>query len=175
MSDEGNEDVVEKIVPDAEGKIKADEKGKYPEVVPWNKYVGIKEMLGKSKTEATTLGEKVTSLEEKLKSTTTPEEAEKAKKELGEVRGKLQTAEDELKTVKEGTLTEKRAALTKRGVPDEKVKDMSVGELNAALVGLEHGKPGADMGGGGGAGDLSKMSPLALARQGYAQGGKSNK
>jgi len=167
MSDEGDKDNVEKIVPDAEGKIKADEKGKYPEVVPWSKYVGIKEMLGKSKTEATTLGEKVTSLEEKLKKAVTPEDVEKVNKELGDVKGKLQTTEEELKNVREKTLTEKRGILTKRGIPEDKVKEMSDKELTAAIVVLQHTKPGADMSGGGGSGGLTG-SPMDLALRAYS-------
>lgn len=174
MPDEGKDDVV-KIVPDAEGKIKADEKGKYPEVVPWDKYVGVKEMLTKAKTQATELGEKVTSLEEKLRNAS-PEEAGKvktelegAKEELKTTKEKLTTTEEELTSLKEKTLTEKRAILTKRGIPEDKVKDMSGKELDAAIVVLGHSKPAPDLSGGGGGGGELKGSPMELAQRAYEQ------
>ncbi len=169
MSDEDKHDDVEKIVPDAEGKIKADEKGKYPEVVPWSKYVGIKESLG-NKLDAERV--KVTGLEEKLKNAASTEEFTKVKAELDETKTKLQTTDDELKNTKEKTLTEKRGILVKRNIPEDKVKDMSVVELDAALVVLEHSKPGADMGGGGGGSDGLKGSPMELAQKAYASSNK---
>ena len=53
-TDEGNK----------EGDIKPDKDGKYPEVVPWNQYVGIKESLGKKLDSERA---RATSLEEQLK------------------------------------------------------------------------------------------------------------
>lgn len=161
----GDNDEVEKIQPDAEGKIKPDKDGKYPEVVPWSKYVGIKESLGKK---LDTAKEQVTSLEEKLKTATNPEEFKKVSDELEETKKKLTDSDEELKNTKEKTLTEKRSILVKRNIPEEKVKDMSVEELNAALVVLEHSKPGADMGSGSGAGAL-EGSPMELARKAYTK------
>lgn len=147
MSDEGEKDGVEKIVPDAEGKLPADKEGKYPEVVPWSKYVGIKESLGnKLETER----QKVTSLEEKLKSAVSTEEHTKIKEELDSTKTKLQETSDVLKTTQEKTLTEKRDILVKRGVPEEKVKELSEKELDSVGVVLETLKPKADLGGGGG-------------------------
>lgn len=165
MSDEGKDDV-EKIQPDAEGKIKPDKEGKYPEVVPYHKYIGIKEKFTRVEGE---LKGQVTSLEERLKTAISADEFDKVKKELEEAKGKLQTTEDELKTTKESTLAEKRATIIKSGIPEEKVKDMSIQELNAALVVLEHHKPGADMGGGGGGAAVPQGSPMELARQGYSK------
>lgn len=171
MSDDGK-DGVEKITPDTEGKIPKGKDDKYPEVVPWDKYVGVKEMLTKAKTQATELGEKVTSLEEKLKNAS-PEEAGKVKKELEDAKGelgttkeKLQTTEEELTSLKEKTLTEKRDILKKRGIPEDKVKDMSDKELTAAIMVLGHSKPAPDLGGGGGSGGL-EGSPLELAQRAY--------
>ncbi len=168
MSDEGENGDVEKIIPSEEGKINAGEDGKYPEVVPWNKYVGIKETLGKQRSRADTAEGKVTSLEEQLKNATSTEDVQKIRNELEETKGKLKESTDELNTSKEQTLTEKRGVLAKSGVPEEKVKDMSVAELNAALMVLEHNKPGADLGGGGGANSL-EGSPLELATKAYTK------
>ena len=173
MSDEGKDDV-EKITPDAEGKVPADKDGKYPEVVPWHKYVGIKESLG---TKLDAEKAKVTSLEEKLKGATSAEDVQKVKDELEETKTKLQTSADELKGIKDKSASEKRELLVKKGVPEEKAKGMSETEMDTVLGVLGTGKvPGADMGGGsGGASDLTGKSPLALARQGYEEGDKSNK
>jgi len=163
-SDEGDKEV-EKIQPDAEGKIPADKGGKYPEVVPWSQYVGIKESLGnKIETERA----KVTSLEEKLKTATSTEEFEKVKTELVDTKNKLQETSDELNTTKEKTLTEKRNVLIKRGIPEEKVKDLSGKELDAAFVVLEHSKPGADLGGGSGGSEALVGSPMELAQRAYS-------
>lgn len=172
MSGEG-EDNVEKITPDAEGKITPDKEGKYPEVVPWSKYVGIKESLG-NKLEAEKT--KVTGLEEKLKTAISTEDHEKIKKELEEANEKLKTASEELQGIKDKSASEKRELLVKRGVPEEKAKEMSEKEMDTVLGVLKEAKPGADLsGGGGGAGILEGKGPIALAKLGYEQGGKSNK
>jgi len=164
MSDEGVKNDVEEIQPDKDGK--------YPETVPWSKYVGIKESLGKKvdaeKHNTETERQKVTSLEEKLKGATSAEEFTKTKTELDETKGKLQTTEEELTNIKNQSLTEKRGTLTKRGIPEEKVKDMSGKELDAAIMALGHSKPGADLGGGGGSGDL-RGSPMDLAVKAYTK------
>ena len=156
MTEEGKDDVVE---------IQPDETGKYPETVPWKQYVGIKESLGKKLDSERT---KVTSLEEKLKTATSAEEFNKVKQELEDTKTKLTTTSDELKTTKEKTLTEKRSALTKRGIPEDKVKDMSDKELDAAMVVLEHSKPSPDLGSGGGASPLVG-SPMELAVRAYTK------
>ncbi len=127
---------------------KADAEGKYPETVSWKQYVGIKESLGKKLDTAKT---KVGELEEQIKTAVKPEELTTVKGELEAAKTKLQETTDELNTSKEATLTEKRAVLIKKGVPEEKVKDMSVAELNSANLVLETVKPKADMAGGGGA------------------------
>ena len=175
MSDEGNNDDVEKIIPDPEGKIKPTEDGKYPEVVPWSKYVRIKEMLTKkeeqfAKTE-NELKDKVTSLEEKLSKAGNPDEFQKVKGELEDVKSKLTQTEEELKTTKEKSLTEKRELLQKRGIPEDKVKAMSERELDAALVTLEYSKPKSDMGSGSGS-NVPQGKPMDLARMAYESSNK---
>jgi len=158
MSEEGEKNDVVEIQPDKET-------GKYPEHVSWNQYVGIKESLGKK---LDTERAKVTSLEEKAKIAVNPEELERVKTELAESKAAHEKTTTELNEFKESTLTEKRNALTKRGVPEEKVKEMSGKELDAAFVVLEYSKPGPDMGGGGGSGAALTGSPQELARQAYA-------
>lgn len=161
MDEEGKDDV---------GKepedIKPDASGKYPEVVPWNQYVGIKESLGKKLDSERA---KVTSLEERLKGAASTEELGKLKMELEETKTKLQTTTTELTGIKDKSVSEKRATLVKRGIPEDEVKDMSDQELSAALKVLAHSKPAPDMGGGGGSTEL-KGSPLDLAVRAY--GGK---
>lgn len=161
---DGDNDEVVKIVPDTEGKITPGADGKYPEVVPWSKYVGVKESLGKRATEAEG---KVTSLEAQLKGVISTEDFGKVWNELEQAQGQLQTTKTELDAVKEKSLSEKRDILTKKGVPAEKAKEMSDGELNAAILMLEHTKPGPDLGGGGGASPLTGKSPMDLAVQAY--------
>ncbi len=155
MAGEGN-DNVDVVEPDKEGK--------HPETVSWSQYVGIKESLGgKLDAERT----KVTSLEEKVKTAISTDEHNRVVGELTEAKTKLQETTDELNTSKEKTLTEKRGILTKRGIPEDSVKDMSVAELNAALVVLEHSKPAPDLGSGGGSGKL-EGSPMELAQRAYS-------
>lgn len=147
-------------------------KGEHPETVPWGQYVGIKESLGKKLDTAT---QKVGTLEEQLKGTISKEEHDRIKAELDIAKTAAQTAADELKTSKDATLTEKRTALIAKGVPEDKVKGMSVEQLDSLLGVIATLKPGADMGGGGGGGIELKGSPLQLATRGYEEGGKSNK
>ena len=141
-------------------EIQPDKEGKFPEVVPWNKYVGIKESLGKK---LDTERQKVASLEEQLKMAIKPEDVKSIKDELDETKTKLTTTETELSGLKQTTLTEKRSILTKRGIPEESVKDMSVKELDAAILATKYIKPGSDMGGGGGSGSLPE-DPMTLFR-----------
>lgn len=134
------------VTPEVE-EVKPDAEGKYPETVAWKQYVGIKESLGKK---LDTAKAKVTELEEQAKKATSPEELTSAKEELEGTKTKLQEVTTELKTTQDKTLTEKRATLVSRGVPEDKVKDMSEKELDSANVVLEATKPKADLGGGGG-------------------------
>ena len=143
--------------------IKPDKDGKYPETVSWNQYVGIKESLGKKLDTAT---QKVTSLEEQLGKATSVEEFNRVKEELETTKTKLQETTDELTGIKEKSVSEKREILTKRGMPEEKVKEMSEEQLNGAIGTLEYIKPLADLGGGGGSGGLTG-SPIELARRAY--------
>lgn len=141
---EGKEPVVEEIQPDKDGK--------YPEVISWGKYVGIKEAWGRAK-------EKVASLEEHLKGAISTEEHTRIKAELEKVSG-------ELKATREKSTTEKREYLIKKGIPESELKGMSEEALTAAVRVLEQHKPKPDLGGGGGGTGL-KGSPMELARQAY--------
>ena len=157
MPDEDKNDVGDKDL--------LNEKGEHPETISWAQYVRTKETIGgKLNTER----EKVTSLEERLKDATSTEEFNKVKEELETTKTKLTETDEELKNTKDKSLTEKRSILTKRNIPEEKVKDMSDKELDAAIVVLEHSKPGADLGGGGGGGEL-KGSPMELAQRAYSK------
>lgn len=162
MTVEGKESVV--ASPDAE-EIVPDATGKHPEVVPWNKYVGIKESLGKKlDTERT----KATSLEEQLKKAPNAEEYTKIKAELDTTKAKLTEKEGELTKVKEATVSEMRTSLITKGIPEEKVKVMSEAEMKGALSVIGDRKPLPDLGSGGGSGKL-EGSPMELARQAYSQ------
>lgn len=166
MPEEGK-DNVEKIVPDAEGKVPADKDGKYPEVVPWSQYVGIKESLGKKLTASE---EKVTSLEEKLKNAPNAEEAAKTKEELESTKTKLQEKEEAETKATEKSVTEMREVLKKANVPDEKLEGASEAELKRLIDVLGGVKPKSlpDLsGGGGGSGGVPQGSPMELARQAY--------
>jgi hypothetical protein len=157
MSDgvnEGDKNVVEEIQPDAAGK--------YPETVPWNKYVGIKESLG-GKLDAEK--QKVTSLEEQLKTAVSTDEFNEVKTELDRTKNKLQETVTELQTNKEKTLSEKRETLVKRGISDEKVKELSEKELDNIAMVLSTVKPKPD-GGGGGSSDTPK-SPRERIQSGF--------
>lgn len=151
-----------KVVDDAE-LIKD---GKHPESVTWGQYVGVKESLGKKLDTAT---QKVGTLEEQLKTTITKEEHDKVKGELTEAKTATQKATDDLATSKNATLTEKRATLVTKGIPEEKVKDMSVEQLDGLIGAIASYKPKADLGGGGGGGAPLTGSPMELARQAYTK------
>ena len=131
--------------PNAE-EVKPDAEGKFPETVPWNRYVGIKESLGR-KIEAEKT--KVQGLEEQLKTTVTAEEHKKVSEELTGTKKMLDDKTTELTTKVEATLSEKRATLVKRGVSEETAKGWSEKEIDAALT-VEPPKPKPDLGGGGG-------------------------
>jgi len=172
MSDEGKDDV-EKIVPNAEGKVPADKDGKYPEVVPWSKYVGAKESLG-NKLDAEK--EKVKSLEEKLKEAPNKEEHGKLAQQLADKTAELEKITNELNQGKEKTATELREALkVTKAFSDDELGKMSEAELRAAVK-AAGGKPKSlpDLsGGGGGGGVVPQGSPLKLARDAYEQSSKN--
>ncbi len=168
MADEGKLEEVEKIQPDAQGvvKVKPDAAGKYPEVVPWHQYVGIKEKFNRVETE---LRGQISSLEGRLKAAVSPEEHSKVMAELNTAKADLTRTATELTTIREKSLSEKRGLLTARGIPEDKVKALSEKEIDGALVVLQHSKPGPDLGGGNGSGTPLQGSPLELARQAYSQ------
>ena len=173
MSIEGADNVGEitPIEPSEDGNIKLekDEKGQYPKVVPWSKYVGIKESLG-GKLQAAE--DKVKSLEEQLKNAPNAEEFNRIKTELDETKGKLQTASDELKGIKEKSVSELKVALSGKGLSAERIEKMSEAEMRTVLEVLGDKKPAPDLGSGGGSGEL-KGSPMDLARRGYEESGKN--
>ena len=160
--DEGKDDV-EKILPDETGKIPANKEGKYPEVIPWSQYVGIKESLGKK---LDVERERVTSLEERLKTAINAEEHSKVKQELDDTKTKLQETSDELKGVKDKSASELREHLKTKGVSEEELKEMSEKELRTVAKAVDSYKPKPDLGGGGGGGVLVG-GPMELARQAY--------
>ncbi len=143
--------------PGAGEAVKPDAAGKYPETVPWNRYVGIKESIGK-KIEAEKT--KVQSLEEQIKNNVTTEEHKKVSEELTGTKKTLEEKTTELNTKVEATLSEKRATLVKRGVSEEKAKGLSEKEIDAVLT-VEIPKPKPDLGGGGG-GDTPKGSTAKI-------------
>ena len=158
---EGKENVVEEIQPDKDGK--------YPETVPWNKYVGIKESLG---TKLESERAKVASLEEKLKTVPNQEEFDKIKQELEEVKGKYTQTTEELKTIKESSISEKRNTLKTKGVPEDSLKDKTEKELDAMLLVLGTVTPKPDLGGGGGSSSLPIMVGIEMATKAYEQSKK---
>jgi len=165
MTVEGKESVV--ASPDAE-EIVPDAAGKHPEVVPWNKYVGIKESLGKKLDSERT---KAISLEEQLKKAPNAEEFTRITAELASTKTKLTEKEGELTKVKEATVSEMRTSLITKGVPEEKVKAMSEAEMKGALSVIGDRRPHPDLGSGGGSGKL-EGSPRELARQAYERSNK---
>ena len=145
-------DVVDVVEPDATGK--------HPDSVPWDKYVGIKEAWGKSKT-------KLSGLEEQLKGAVKPDDLTKVQSELVAEKAAHQTSLNELKNIREAGVKDLRTSLIGKGVPEADVNAMSEDALKAASKVLGYMKPGADMGTGGGSVRLTG-NPMELARQAYA-------
>ena len=137
----------------------------HPENVPWSQYVGIKEKFTRVETEDKN---KIASLEEQLKGTTSADEVNRIKAELESAKTAGQKAVDDLKASQTKTLTEKRDSLVKKGVPVEKVTDMSVEQLDAVEAALGQYNPKPDLGGGSGGGEL-KGSPMELAKRAYTK------
>lgn len=172
VNDGDLKDEAEVILPDAEGKIKPDKEGKFPEVISRTQYIGVKESLGK-KLDAER--EKVKGLEEQLKNVIKQEDFNKIKADLDKANADLETANNELKGIKEKSTSEKREVLVKSGLSEEKVKGMSEDALTAALMVLENShnipqkKSKPDLGGGGGGSGELQGSPMTLARQAYTK------
>lgn len=155
----------EKKVVEGEAVEKNEEKKPtHPDSVSWTQYVGVKEKLGG---EVTELKGQVDSLKEQLKKTSNPEELTRVKDELETTKTSLQLKTEELDTSTAKTLGEKRAALVKRGVSEDKVKEMSAKELDAVSAAVGNIKPAPDLGGGGG-GSAARGSPLESARLAYS-------
>jgi len=140
--------------------------GKFPETVPSNKYIGVKEALGRAK-------EKVSSLDEQLKNAPNKDEFTRITQELADTKAKLQTKDDELTKKNEASASELRETLKTQGLTDEQTKDMSEAEMKR-MIGVLGSKPKSlpDLGGGGGGGSVPKGSPMQLARDAYGQSSK---
>ena len=149
MSDTDVKEDAQKVAESQEPK----EDDKHPETVPWSQYVGIKEKFTRVEKELT---EKVSNLEEQLKKAPNAEEHGKIKEELDSTKTKLEETTTELTNLKEATVAEKRDTLIKRGVPEEKVKELSAKELDAVAVALGSIKPQPDLGNGEGVFSPSK-------------------
>ena len=137
----------------------------HPESVSWTEHVGLKEKFNRTESK---YKEQVTSLEEQLKIAPNAEEFGKTKEELEKIKGDFQKVSDELKVIKDSSLTEKREYLKAKGVPEDKVVNMSEESLVAAIGAIESYKPKPDMSGGGG-GTVVKGNPMELARQAYTK------
>jgi hypothetical protein len=167
----------EEFQPDAEGKLPADKlpvkDGKYPSVVPWTKYVGLKEKFTRVEGELKT---KVSSLEEQLKTAANPEELKKISGELEKTKGELEKQagefakiKTELDTLKGKTVADKKASLIKLGVPEAEVNGLDEKGMDSVLkvLATTKTKPKSDFGSGGG-GSVPTGSPIELARAAYA-------
>ena len=149
-------------------ELQKDEKGNFPETVPSTKYIGVKEAYGRAK-------EKVATLEEQLNNAPNKEEHDKIVKELADKTAELETVKNELNQGKEKTANELREVL--RGTKtfsDEELSKMSEAELRVAVKATGSKNPSLPdiAGGGGGSGDLSKLSRTELARQAYSSSNK---
>lgn len=157
--------------PDAE-EIKPGADGKYPETVPWNKYVGIKESLGGKLTKAE---EKAKGLEEQLKNAPNKEEHDKVTQQLVDKTTELEKITTELNQGKEKTANELREALKdNKAFTEEELGKMSEAELRAAVKAAGSKKTSLPdvSGGGGGGGVVPSGSPLKVARDAYASSDK---
>lgn len=147
----------------AEGSQNVDvSDNKHPETISWTQYIGVKEMLSKAETKAK-------NLEEQMKQSPKPEEFTKTKAELEAVKAEHAKVTGELKTIKDQSILEKRNAIIAKGVPADKVKDLSEKELDAisgVLGTVSTAKPKPDMSGGGGGNAPVKASDKI--RQGFA-------
>ena len=141
-------------------EIKPDKEGKFPETVSWSQYVKTKETIGNKLDKAT---EKIAGLEEQLKRAVNPEEFTKTKEELDRIKSDHQQVVNELKTIKDKSVGEKKEFLKSRGIPEEELADATEKDLDILAKAMGNIKPKADLGGGGGSGELPK-DPMALFR-----------
>jgi len=175
MPGEGKDDEeLTPIEPSADGKVtlEKDSEGKYPKVVPWGKHVAAKETISRK---LQTSEDKVKNLEEQLKNAPNREEHDKIVKELADKTAELEKVKTELNQGKEKTANELREVL--RGTKtfsDDELNKMSEAELRVAVKATGSKNPSLPdiAGGGGGSGDLSKLSRTELARQAYSSSNK---
>ena len=115
------------------------------------------------------LSKKVTDLETKLGTSITPESHKTVQDELAKIKDEHKKVSEELTGLKTKTLEENKTVLKSKGFSDDDLKDLSGTELTKlAKVAGKIRLPAADMGSGGGSGQL-KGSPLELAQQSYAK------
>jgi hypothetical protein len=148
---------------EGEQKPEGNKGSEHPESVPYSKYVGVKEMLSKAE-------EKAKSLEEQLKNAPNAEEIAKTKQELDRIKEEHKKATEELQAIKEKSVSEKRQSLKAKGLPEEKLNEMSEKELDAALFAAGSIKGGAnklDLGGSGSGSTSLTGSPMDLAKMAY--------
>ena len=150
----------EPVVVSEPEKVEPDKDGKLPEVVSWQKYVGIKEAWGKTK-------EKVATLEEQLKQAVNPEEHTKIVKELDELKQTHQRTSEELTGLRNKSVSEKREFLKNKGIKEELLVDATEKELDILAKAVGDIKPKPDMGGGGGGGSDGVKSTRERIRSGF--------
>lgn len=146
--------------------IQPDQDGKYPETVPWSKYVGIKQSLG---TKLDAAKDQVKNLEEQLSKAIKQEDFEGVKGQLAQAKTDLESTKTELQSIKEKSLGDKVTYLKSKGVSDEDLTDASEVTLNAMIKVLDTYKPKPDFSGAGGGTGVPQGHPRELARQAYSQ------
>jgi hypothetical protein len=142
------------------------EGSKHPETVSWSQYVGVKEKLGKEKSDLQT---KITSLEEQVKSSVSPDKLVELQKAYDELKGKHDELDSKLTKETAERISTKRETLKTKGIPEEQWKDADESQLDLMLKTISAFKPKADMGSGGGnvgSGAVSK-NPQADAVRAY--------
>lgn len=146
-----------------EVKDPVDDKGQLPDMITKQQYIATKESLGGKLDKERARAD---SLEEKLKTAVKQEDVDKAKSELEEANKKIQELNTELSSLKETTLSEKKKILIGKGMPEDKVKDMTAEQIATAIDVLGTLKPPSpDLGGGGGGQPPS--SGLDKIREGF--------
>lgn len=170
MTVEGQDVSGKSLSPEVD-EVQPDKEGKYPEVVPWSKYVGIKQSLG-NKLDAER--DKVKNLEEQLKNAPNVDEHSKLAQELETTKTQLQAKEAELSKIKEATVSELSTALIAKGVAEDQVKEMSEAEMKRMLTVLGGIKPKSlpDLSGSGGGSGVPQGTPMELSRQAYSRKSK---
>jgi len=116
---------------------------------------------------------KAENLEVQVTKMVNPEEHQKIVAELEGIKAteaaKVEATRVATEAAKEQVLTAKRAELVKKGLPEDKVKNMNEEALAAAELVVTSWKPGADLGGGSGGSTLEGLSLFELGQLAYAK------